>query len=83
MDNRFARRSAGAGDFGEGEDMSKIKLDLDTARWIADKAQNDRSVFPVAFNACEKCGAAFLPRLRHNCMNTVEIEFNDEVDVDE
>ena len=83
MDNRFARRSAGAGDFWEGEDMSKIKLDLDTARWIADKAQNDRSVFPVAFNACEKCGAAFLPRLRHNCMNTVEIEFNDEVDVDE
>lgn len=60
--------------------MSKIKFDLDTARWIADKAQNDTSVFPVEFATCENCGAAYVPALGHNCMNTVEIDFHDEVD---
>lgn len=63
--------------------MKRIKMDLDTARWIADKAQNDTSVFPVEFVTCEKCGAAFVPTPGHNCRNCIEIDFYDEVDVDE
>ena len=57
--------------------MSKIKMDLDTARWIADKAQNDTSVFPVEFVTCERCGAAFVPSLGHNCRNVIDIDFHD------
>ena len=61
--------------------MNKIKFDLDTARWIADKAQNDTSVFPVEFATCEKCGAAYLPKIGHNCRSVVDIEFHDEIEV--
>ena len=57
--------------------MSKIKFDLETAKWIADKAQNDASVFPVEFEECEKCGAAFLPELGHDCTNVIDIDFHD------
>ena len=57
--------------------MSKIKMDLATARWIADKAQNDASVFPVEFEECEKCGAAFLPELGHDCRNVIDMNFNE------
>lgn len=62
--------------------MSKIKFDLDTAKWIADKAQNDRSVFPVGFIECEKCGAAYIPSLGHNCRNVIEIDFREPVEVE-
>lgn len=57
--------------------MSKIKMDLETAKWIADKAQNDISAFPVEFVECDKCGAVFLPHIGHDCSNTVEFEFHD------
>ncbi len=57
--------------------MSKIKMDLETAKWIADKAQNDLSAFPVEFVVCDKCGAAFLPELGHDCTNVIEIDFHE------
>lgn len=63
--------------------MRKIKMDLATARWIADKAQNDASVFPVEFEKCEKCGGAFLPELGHDCRNVIDINFNEVEEEDE
>ena len=54
--------------------MSTIKMDLNTAKWVADKAQNDLSVFPVEFDICNKCGAAFLPELGHDCGNVIELD---------
>ena len=57
--------------------MSKIKFDLGTAKWIADKAQNDISVFPVELIECDKCGAAFSPSLGHDCTNAIDIDFHD------
>ena len=57
--------------------MSKIKFDLDTAKWIADKAQNDLSAFPVELIECDKCGAVFLLGSAHDCTNTIDIDFHD------
>lgn len=57
--------------------MSKIKWDLETAKWVADKAQNDIAAFPVELVECEKCGAVFMPELGHDCNNVVEIEFHE------
>lgn len=57
--------------------MSKIKFDLKTAKWIADKAQNDISAFPVELIECDKCGAVFSPSLGHDCTNVIDIDFHD------
>lgn len=57
--------------------MSKIKMDLKTAKWIADKAQNDLSVFPIEMAECEKCGAVYLSELGHSCEKVIELEFHD------
>ncbi len=57
--------------------MSKIKWDLESAKWVADKVQNDFSVFPVELIQCVKCGAVLVPHIGHNCKNTVEIEFHE------
>lgn len=61
-----------------------MKIDLKTAEYIADKAQNDRSVFPIAFEECEKCGAAYIPSLGHDCNKIFdlimhEVEEGDEI----
>lgn len=56
--------------------MSKentVKLDLKTAQCIVDKAVNDRSVFPIEFEECEKCGAAYIPELGHDCDKIIEV----------
>lgn len=52
---------------------STVKMDLKTAQYITDKAVNDRSVFPIEFEECEKCGAAYIPELGHDCNETIEI----------
>lgn len=57
--------------------MSKIKFDLETAKWIANKAQNDISAFPVELIECDKCGAVFNPSLGHDCTNVINIDFHD------
>ena len=56
--------------------MSKIKMDLETAKWIADKAQNDLSAFPIEMAECEKCGAVYLPELGHDCAKVIELVFH-------
>lgn len=61
--------------------MNKIKFDLNTAKWIADKAQNDISAFPVELVECNKCGAVFSPALGHDCTNTIYINFHDAEDM--
>lgn len=58
--------------------MSKIKFDLEAAKWIVAKAQTDRDAFPVELATCEKCGASYLPELGHTCSNVVEIDFHDK-----
>ena len=57
--------------------MEKIRkrMDLNTAIWLVDKAKNDRSVFPVAFEECEKCGADYIAELGHDCKRTIELEW--------
>lgn len=57
--------------------MSKIKWDLETAKWVADKAQNDIAAFPVELVQCKKCGAVFMPELGHDCNNVIELEFHE------
>ena len=58
--------------------MSKIKFDLEAAKWIVAKAQTDRGVFPVELATCEKCGASYLPELGHSYSNVVDIDFHDK-----
>lgn len=58
-----------------------MKLDLKTAEWLVDKMENDRSVFPIGFEECEKCGAAYIPNLGHDCNKVIEVqtqEYDDE-----
>lgn len=57
--------------------MSKIKMDLETAKWVADKAQNDIAAFLFEFVECEKCGAVFMPELGHDCNNVIELGFHE------
>ena len=80
MDNLLPAGLRGRVIFGEGDDMSKIKWDLESAKWVADKAQNDISAFPVELIECDKCGAVFLPHIGHDCKNTVDIEFHEGVE---
>lgn len=56
--------------------MSKIKMDLLTAEWIVDKAENDVSAFPMELDECEECGAVYIPALGHDCDTVVDIEFH-------
>lgn len=56
--------------------MSKIKWDLGAAKYVADKAENDISAFPITLYECNRCGAVCVPFLEHDCGNTVEIEFH-------
>ena len=64
--------------------MKKIrkKMDLNTAMWLVDKAENDRSVFPVTFEECERCGADYIAELGHDCNNTIELDWNQKEDAD-
>lgn len=62
---------------------STVKMDLKTAQYITDKAVNDRSVFPIEFEECEKCGAAYIPELGHDCNKTIEIPCHTQEDKDE
>ena len=57
--------------------MSIITMDLKTAKWIADKAQNDIAAFPVEMAECEKCGAVFIPALGHTCGDTIDLDFHE------
>jgi len=50
-----------------------MRMDLTTAQWLVEKAQTDMSVFPVEFDECEKCGAAYLPFLDHNCEQVLDV----------
>lgn len=59
--------------------MSKVKMDLTTAKWIADKAQHDLGAFPVYMVECGKCGAAYIPDMGHDCKTVIELEFTEEV----
>lgn len=62
----------------------KERMDLKTAEYIVDKARNDRSVFPVEFEVCEKCGAAYIEELGHDCNRVVELTWHTkEGDFDE
>lgn len=61
----------------------KQKMDLRTAEYIADKARNDRSVFPIEFYECEKCGAAYIEKLGHDCNNVIELTWHTKEDADE
>jgi len=64
--------------------MKKIrkKMDLNTAMWLVDKAENDRSVFPVTFEECEHCGADYIAKLGHDCNNTIELDWKQKEDAD-
>ncbi len=55
----------------------KRKMDIETAKYIADKAQNDRSVFPVEFEECERCGAQYIKALGHDCKNVIELTWHE------
>ena len=59
-----------------------MKMDLETAKWLVDKAQNDISAFPVEFEECEQCGAAYLPFLKHDCDHVIDIPFHTVADND-
>lgn len=61
----------------------KQKMDIRTAEYIADKARNDRSAFPIEFCECEKCGAAYIEKLGHDCNNVIELTFHTITDADE
>ena len=60
----------------------KKKMDLKTAEYIVDKARNDRSVFPVEFCECEKCGADYIEELGHDCDNVVELTWHTKDETD-
>lgn len=64
-------------------EVKTVKLDLKTAQYITDKAVNDRSVFPIGFEECEKCGAAYIPELGHDCSKIIEIPCHTQEDKDE
>lgn len=57
--------------------MGKLKMDVETAKYVADKARNDSSVFPMEFEECEQCGALYIKALGHDCGNTVEVPTHD------
>lgn len=61
----------------------KQKMDIRTAEYIADKARNDRSAFPIEFCECEKCGAAYIEKLGHDCNNVIELIMHTLTDADE
>lgn len=61
----------------------KQKMDIRTAEYIVDKARNDRSVFPMEFVECEKCGAVYIEKLGHNCNNVIELTLHTITDTDE
>ena len=50
-----------------------MKIDLDTAIWITDKVENDRSVFPIKLIECEKCNAVYMPDLGHDCKRIIDV----------
>lgn len=61
----------------------KRKMDIRTVEYIVDKARNDRSVFPIEFCECEKCGAIYIEKLGHDCNNVIELTFHTITDADE
>ena len=55
--------------------MAKIKMDLETAKWLVDNAR-DTSAFPVEFEECEKCGAYYISKIGHDCDKVIELPFH-------
>ena len=54
-------------------EVKTVKWDLETAKYIVDKAVNDRAVFPVKLEECNQCGAAYIPELGHDCSKIIEV----------
>ena len=61
----------------------KEKMDLKAAEYMVDKAKNDHSAFPIEFTVCEKCGAAYIEKLGHDCNKVVELTWHTKEDTDE
>lgn len=51
----------------------ELKMDIDTLKYIVDKAKNDLSAFPVEYEECENCGAVYVKGIGHKCGNVVEV----------
>lgn len=63
--------------------MGTWRMDLDTARWLADTVPGMKDGERIDFEECEKCGAWYRPELGHSCDNIIDLKTNDVSEDDE
>jgi hypothetical protein len=57
--------------------MGTWRMDLDTAKWLANVAPKMKDGESVSFEECKNCGAWYRPVLGHNCDNIIDLETQD------